>query len=368
MRRGWKIVVALLVALVALLAINMLIVDNQTRDANVTVDGGEIVSLPGGDVQVVDSGEPAGDEGAPIVLIHCFGCSLHWWDSMVPLLEEKHRVIRIDLLGHGGSAKPKSGYAIEDQAGLVAGALDRLGVQGAVVVGHSLGGSVAVSLAERASELVDRVALIDSAPDTSYGELDFIAKLTATPVIGQAVWRMKVGSLIKNGYEQAFAPGYDIDSGFEDPDQVVSDNRAMTYTSFTDSMDAVEDFTDAISLDQRLRATPVPLMAIFGAEDQIDDTGPSLAAYAQVPGARTSEIRGAGHSPNVEKPEETARLILEFAADASDDSVESPPPDIGQNEPEEPREKRRRDNAAGSGGAAGPSGGSRGSTGGVGSG
>ena len=58
-------------------------------------------------------------------------------------------MIRIDLLGHGGSEKPTSGYSIEDQAALVAGALDRLGVQGAVVVGHSMGVAVAVSLAEQ---------------------------------------------------------------------------------------------------------------------------------------------------------------------------------------------------------------------------
>lgn len=377
MRRGWKILIAVVVAIVALLAINMLIVDGQTKDAEVTVDGGEIISLPGGDVQVTDSGEPAGaDAGAPIVLIHCFGCSLHWWDGMLPLLSEKHRVIRIDLLGHGGSAKPKSGYAIEDQAHLVAGALDRLDVQGAVVVGHSLGGAVAVALAEGASELVDRVVLIDEAPDKSYGSLDFLATLTATPVIGEALWRVKVGSLIKKGYEQAFAPDFDIDSGFTDPDQVVADNKAMTFTSYTDSKEAAEDFTGAIALDQRMRATPVPLMVIFGAEDQIYDVGPSLAAFATVPGARTAEIPGAGHSPNVEKPAETARLVLEFAADAGDDSIEAPPPDIGQDKPDKPRagddrpdkprEKRRR--AEGSGGAAGPSGGSRGSSGGVSSG
>jgi pimeloyl-ACP methyl ester carboxylesterase len=376
MKRGWKILIAVLVGLVVLLAINTVIVNGQTKDAGVTVDGGQIITLPGGDVQVTDSGEPtAADAGAPIVLIHCFGCSLHWWDSMLPLLEEKHRVIRVDLLGHGGSAKPKSGYSITDQARLVAGALGRLDVQGAVIVGHSLGGSVAVSLAEQASELVDRVVIIDQAPDSSYGDLDFLAKLTAAPVIGQALWRAKFGSLIKDGYQQAFAPDFDIDSGFDNPDQVVEDNKAMTFTSYTDTIDAENDFTDEIPLDQRMRATPVPLMVIFGSEDQIYDVGPSLAAYRTVPGARTAEVDGAGHSPNVEKPEETSRLVLEFAADASDDSIEAPPADIGQdkpdkpNKPDKPREKRRRHDAAGSGGASGPSqGGSGNSSGGVGAG
>jgi pimeloyl-ACP methyl ester carboxylesterase len=381
-RRGWKILIAIVIALVVLLTINTLIVDAETKDAGVTVDGGQIITLPGGDVQVTDSGEPASDKaGAPIVLIHCFGCSLNWWDGMLPLLSQDHRVIRIDLLGHGGSSKPGSGYAIEDQARLVAGALNRLGVSGAVVVGHSLGGTVAVSLAEQASELVDRVVLIDQAPDSSYGDLDFLAKLTAAPVIGQALWRLKTGSLIKEGYKQAFAPGYDISSGFTNPDQVVDDNKAMTFTSYTATIDAEKDFTDAIPLDQRMRTAVVPLMAIFGAEDQIYDVGPALSAYAAVPGARTVKVAGAGHSPNVEKPEETARLVLEFAADASDDSIEAPPPDIGQDKPDKPNKpggngdkpqkphEKRRHHAAGSGGAGAPNaGGSGNSSGGVSSG
>ncbi len=352
MRRGPKILIAIVVAIVALLAINVPIVGDQTKNAEVTIDGGQIVSLPGGDVQVTDSGEPdgAGAARAPIVLVHCFGCSLHWWDAMLPTLSERHRVIRIDLLGHGGSAKPKSGYAITDQAGLVAGALDRLNVQGAVVVGHSLGGTVAVALAEQASELVDRVVIINQAPDSSYGDLNFLAQLTATPVIGEALWRMKVGSLIKDGYKQAFAPDFDIDSGFANPDQVVDDNRAMTFTSYTESLDAEGDFTDAIALDGRMRAAAVPLMAIFGTEDQIYDVGPAVSAYAAVPGARTAEVEGAGHSPNVEKPEETARLIIEFAADASDDSNEAPPRDVGQdkpNKPNKPNKPRQRGGGAG---------------------
>ncbi len=375
MGRGWKILIGVVVALVVLLGINMLIVDGQTKDAQITVEGGQILTLPGGDVQVTDSGAPSSaNAGAPIVLIHCFGCSLNWWDGMMPLLTQNHRVVRIDLLGHGGSAKPKSGYSIEDQARLVAGALDRLGVQGAVVVGHSLGGSVAVSLAQQASELVDRVAIIDQAPDSSYGDLDFLAKLTAAPVIGEALWRVKFGSLIKQGYKQAFAPGYDIESGFTNPDQVVEDNKAMTFTSYTDTIDAEKAFTDAIPLDQRMRTAAVPLMVIFGSEDQIYDVGPALAAYKAVPGARVAEVDGAGHSPNVEKPEETARLVLEFAADASDDSIEAPPPNIGQNKPggggggQKPHNKRHH-HAQGSGGTTGPNqGGSGNSSGGVGSG
>ena len=97
------------------------------------------------------------------MLIHCYLCSLEWWDELAPLLSEDHRVIRIDLLGHGGSEKPSSGYSIEDQAGLVAGALTGLDVQGAVVVGQSMGAGVAVALAEQSSQLVDRVVAMNQA-------------------------------------------------------------------------------------------------------------------------------------------------------------------------------------------------------------
>jgi pimeloyl-ACP methyl ester carboxylesterase len=330
-RRGWKIVIGVVVALAVLLAVNTLVVDGETRDAEVTVEGGRIVTLPGGEIQVTDSGPPAAARpGAPIVLIHCFGCSLRWWDSMLPLLERRHRVIRVDLLGHGGSAKPKSGYSMEDQGALVAGALDRLGVQGAVLVGHSLGGDVAVSVAEQASELVDRVVLIDEAPDTTYGELDFLAKLSMAPVIGEAMWRIKTDSLIEEGYKQAFAPGYDQADGFDDPDQVARDNEAMTFTSYVDSAQASEDYEDEAPLDARMRTAAVPLMVIFGAEDQIYDVAAALDAYADVPGVRTAKIPGSGHSPNVEKPRETAALISEFAADAGDDSGEHPPRNVGR--------------------------------------
>jgi pimeloyl-ACP methyl ester carboxylesterase len=314
LKRGWKILIALVVGLAVLLVINMVVVDGETEDAGTTIAGGQIISLPGGDVQVLEEG---GGPGAPIVLLHCYSCSLHWWDELAPILAARHRVIRVDLLGFGGSQKPSSGYAIEDQAGLVAGALDQLGVQGAVVVGHSMGFSVAIALADRATQLVDRLVNIDEGPNEDSCSLPFIAKLGYVPVLGQAMWRLTPSFAIKDGYADAFAPGFELADGFPNPDQVVDDYRAMTYTSYKDSYDEAIDYVEQGSLDQRLRAIPVPLLSIFGTEDQICDPKDAQAAYATVPGAQLEEVADAGHSPNVEKPEETARLIERFAADAA---------------------------------------------------
>jgi pimeloyl-ACP methyl ester carboxylesterase len=220
------------------------------------------------------------------------------------------RVVAIDLLGFGGSEKPGSGYSIEDQAELVAQALSRLGVRRATVVGHSLGGAVVVALAEQAPDLVERLVIIDQAPDDEdYGPgLPFTAQLTFLPVIGPALWRITPDFAIKDGLGAAFAPGYDV------PDEFVEDFRRQTYTSYDEAGSAEDDFLKEEPLDRRVEGTGVPLLAIFGAEDQIFESRKALAAYAKVPGVRTALVRGAGHSPNVEKPAQTATLILAFAS------------------------------------------------------
>ena len=213
-------------------------------------------------------------------------------------------MIRIDLLGFGGSQKPSSGYAIEDQAGLVAGALDRLGVQGAVVVGHSMGFSVAVALADRATQLVDRLVNIDEGPTEDSCSLPFIAKLGYTPVLGQAMWRLTPSFAIKDGYADAFAPGFDLADGFPNPDQVVDDYRAMTYTSYKDSADEASDYTEEGSLDQRLRQIPVPLLV------DLRHRGPDLRARGLTGGLRHGPRRPArgdrGRRPLAERREARA--------------------------------------------------------------
>ena len=315
MRRALKFVLVALVVLLALGIVNALVLDSQTKPAEVTADGGEIETASSVDLQVFDS--PAtgpGPEGAPIVLLHCFGCSSQWWNPILEQLNERHRVVRVDLIGHGGSEKPQSGYEIEAQAAAAAEALNSLGVQGATVVGHSLGGIVASSLAEQASELVDRVVLIGVPSESGEASLPFTEKVIRTPVIGQATWRLRLDAMIKRGYESAFAPGTDVSEVFPgDPDRVVDDNRAMTYDSFTSASERADDFLEEQPVASRLAATGVPLMWIDGSEDQIIDATAVSEEFHAVPGAITKLIDGVGHSPNVEAPDETAKLILDFA-------------------------------------------------------
>lgn len=318
MKTRWKVLIVVAVALAALLAINAVVLDSQTKRATASAPGGEILRLSAVDLQVVDlpATQPTGRpsrRGAPIVLLHCYACSTRWWDRLAPLLNANHRVVMVDLIGFGGSEKPKSGYTIEEQAGAVAEALNRLGVEAATVVGHSMGGTVAIALAEQASELVDRVAVMGTRATSDDGSLPLLARITYTPVIGEALWRLRTDGLIKSGYESAFAPGFDFEAAFDDPNQVVEDNRAMTYTSYDRAPAESEDFTDVADNAARITAAAVPFLAILGAEDQIVDTPAAAAAYEAVPGAEVRVLDGIGHSPNLEAPEDTAETLLRFA-------------------------------------------------------
>lgn len=318
MRRALKISVVLVAILFALLLANSLALTGATRDAELNVDGAELIDTSSGTLQVLDEGNP---QGSPIVLLHCFSCSMHWFDRLAPLLGADHRVIRVELLGHGGSEKPRSGYEITDQSAAVAEALSQMGVSNATVVGHSLGGAVAVDLASRSPELATGVLTIGTAPEADLAELSALARLGARPLIGPALKRITdiaPSSMVQDQIEQAFAPGFNLAEGFENPDQVVDDLRSVTYSAFHDARQAFDDYVNESSLAVRLAESGTPAVAIFGSEDQIvEDQQAAVAAYADAPNVETVILDGIGHSANVEAPEAVAPLILKLADEAA---------------------------------------------------
>lgn len=343
MKRRWKFTIVAVVVLAALLAINTVVIDSETKPAGVTAAEGQIFELSSVDLQVVDqpATNPGPDgAGAPIVLLHCYACSLYWWDQIVPLLNQNHRVITLDLTGFGGSEKPKSGYSIPEQARAVSEALNRLGIRGAVVVGHSMGGLVATAVAEGASELVNRVAVIGTPSSSDQAQRPFLGRMAYTPVIGEALWRLRPDALIRQGYESAFAPGFDYEAAFGNPEQVVEDNRAMTYTSFDVAAAESDRFSDEGTIAARITAAGVPFLAILGADDQIVDTPAAAQSFEAVPGATVQVFDGIGHSANLEAPSETAELLLRFAGAAPS------PREIAAAEAQAERRKQRAKAAA----------------------
>jgi pimeloyl-ACP methyl ester carboxylesterase len=271
---------------------------------------GRMIRVDSGDIHVrVD-----GPEGAPtLVLIHGFGASLHWWDRLTGLLSDRYRVVRPDLLGHGGSSKPPSGYHPTDQARMVSEVLVALGVEKATVVGHSMGADIAVALAERSS-LVVRLALVGKGPDASCATIPRLQRVLRAPVIGQALQVRSPAPAVRHGYSLSFAPGFRMASAFDDRNQVLADERAHSFAAFRQGLIGMEDYTRVRGLDERVHDLSLPVLVIFGARDQFWSSFTSVARYRAVPNALVRVIDGAGHTPQVETPSLVARLIDEFAA------------------------------------------------------
>lgn len=297
----WLIGVAFaLLAVVGLLAANTVVVDQRTRPAEAR-DGGTIVETP-----VVAANVKVEGSGSPVVLIHGFGAALDWWDGIAPALATSHRVIRIDLIGHGGTEAPASGYSIERQAELVSAVLDKLGVDRFTVIGHSMGGEVATALAEADPTGVERMILIDSPPkaETTF---KLGTRLALMPVIGEAMSRFTTDAGIRRMLAQGFAPGFEV------PEKFVDDVKQLTYTAFRSAHDGSIAFDEAKAPVERLAAltSPPPLLVIFGSRDGLVSPE-SAELYKKVPGARIEVIEGSGHSPMVEAPAKTLALISGF--------------------------------------------------------
>lgn len=308
--RGWRawsrrrrITLLAVGVLAVLLAWNTVSVRTETAEAS----GEQIVRLPGGDIHVVQDGPP----GAPtVVLLHGLAGSTAWWDPVLPAMRDL-RVVRVDLLGHGGSAKPADGYGIAQHARRVGAVLDQLGVRRATIVGHSTGGAVATSLAEQRRDLVAAIALIDTGPraDAFLGD-SFVARLITTPVVGELIWRLRTDSTIRDALSTAFTREVQI------PDQIIADIRGMTYRSLTATDEAVDAFLKERPIPHRLAGLDLPTLVIFGSQDRRWQQS-SAQDYRRVPHARTEILDGVGHTPMFEDPDTTGSLLHGFAVETA---------------------------------------------------
>ena len=261
MRRFLIIAGSLLAILAVVLVVNAVIVGNETKAATAE-DGGRVLELPGGDLHVTDRGPR---DAPAILLVHCYTCSMAYWQRLQPLLVRDRRVIAVDLLGHGDSEKPKEGYSMEHQADTIAQALDALDAPRVLAVGQSLGGPVVTALAQRHPERIRGLVIMDSASQTKYVDLPLAARIARAPVIGPAIKQVLPDSVVHDELSKAFH------EGFEFPDEFVDDVTGMTFTSFAESPKEGGEFTDERRLDDRIAATGLPATVIFGAEDRIVD-------------------------------------------------------------------------------------------------
>lgn len=253
--------------------------------------------LDGGDIHVREDGPR---DAPALLLIHGTAASTISWDPLVPLLTPSHRVVRIDLLGSGRSAKPAGGdYTVPAQARRAGEALDRLGVERAVVVGHSGGGLVATALAERRPDLVTALALIDTGPSMDAFIGPDTGAVEQWPLPEEQVRRLASSGFSREGYEM--------------PQAFVDEVRGMDLAVFAELMRTPRDYVTQQTAPDRLKVLGKPLLVIFGELDRRWRPA-SAFDYRVVPGARVEMLPDVGHSPNMEDPSRTAEVLLGFTA------------------------------------------------------
>jgi pimeloyl-ACP methyl ester carboxylesterase len=258
----------------------------------------QMVALPGGAIHVVTDGAPA---AGAVVLLHGLAGSTAWWDPVLPALRDRY-VVRIDLLGHGKSAKPDDGYGIAEQARRVGAVLDRLGVRRAIVVGHSSGGYVATALAAQRRGLVRAIVLIDTGPRMdAFTDNGPLGDLLLVPAIGRPLWSLLPDAAFRMALSSAFTRDVAI------PAQLVADVRGMTYRSFTAASAASDAFLRAQPEPDRLARLRLPTLVVFGTRDRRWRPS-SFQDYRVVPGVRFASL-DCGHTPMIEEPAATGRLL-----------------------------------------------------------
>ena len=286
--------------------------DAQPRAAEPRTGGTLIQSLVVANVRDVG-------EGPAIVLIHGLSAAMDWWDPIIPTLAATHRVIAVDLIGHGGTEAPEAGYEIERHAALVSDLMAQLGVAEATIVGHSLGGQVATALAETYPGLVARLVIMNT-PAADVG-FDLGERILEMPVVGQLLAELVTDEMVRRLLEPMFAPGVPV------PDALVADARQLTFTALQQTQAAGEAYRTAMPIHVRIGrlVEPPPTLVILSELDQIvplTDT----ALYATVPAIRVRVLPGIGHSPMIEAPAETAALIAAFIAEPPVLAVDAPVP------------------------------------------
>ncbi|MCV7400092.1 alpha/beta fold hydrolase [Mycobacterium fragae] len=277
--------------------------DDSATAPLVTDARDHLVSVGGNNIHVVENGP---GEGPALLLIHGHAGSTAWWGQMIPWLAVDHRVIRLDLLGHGRSDKPADGYTMSEQARVVGSVLTQLGVNRVIAIGHSTGAVVATALAEQRRDIVTALVLIDTGPNVdAFLWPGGLGELVEVPVIGRLVWALRNRFTIRKALSSAFTREVDI------PVQIIDDVRRMRHRTVATTPKETKAFLAQRSLPDRLRELMIPTLVIFGVEDRRWRSS-SAGEFSVVPHVNVELLAGVGHTPMLEDPGRTAELITSF--------------------------------------------------------
>lgn len=259
----------------------------------------------------------AGD-GPPILLVHGITSSSRTWEAVIDGLAEHHTVIAPDLPGHGSSDKPRGDYSLGAYASALRDLLVVLGLPEVTIVGHSLGGGIAMTFAYQFPERVQRLVLVDSG---GLGEEVSIALRAATlpgaeyvlPVIFGGVGQTLIsvgGRVLSRIGIRASANTRGLVEGIESLGDAPS-RRAFVQTarSVLDSRGQRVDARGRLYL-----AEAMPALLVWGENDRIIPVEHAQQALELVPHGRLEVFPKAGHFPFNDDPARFVAVLHEFIA------------------------------------------------------
>jgi pimeloyl-ACP methyl ester carboxylesterase len=244
----------------------------------------------------------AGD-GEVLLLVHGLGGSSSSWAEVMPKLAGRYRVIAPDLLGHGQSDKPRGDYSPAVFARLLRDLLDALGIDKVTLIGHSLGGGVAMTFASRHRNYCKRLVLLNSG---GFGaEVTVLLRMLSLPGAGFVLPLVAAGRAAWTGGIAA------VRESFPNGD----DRRVFLRTLRS----AVNHRGQAASALECLHLfADLPTQIIGGENDRVIPVAHAHAAHKALPGSRLHILPGVGHDPQIQRPDAVADLIDDFVAQASE--------------------------------------------------
>lgn len=253
----------------------------------------------------------AGPKDAPsLLLIHGFLVSHLEWADVAGALAERFHVIAADLPGFGESEKPgpaRYPYGIETFAETMADLVAAFGVGRAHVVGHSMGGAVALTLAAEHPELVQRLIVVD--PLVYPFELSIKAKLVLYPLIGPVIFKQLYGRGMFRAYfrDEVFGNNGGMNLARVDEHYERFNSPAARESAYA-TLRAIQDTR---SLVARLGRVRTPTLVVWGREDRIFPVAHASRLAKDLGDARL-EILATGHSPAEEAPRPFLQAVQEF--------------------------------------------------------
>ncbi len=273
---------------------------------------GAFLSVDGVRLHYVEAGE-----GSPVVLLHGASTSLRDFEaSLLPLLAKSHRVIAFDRPGYGYSERPTGPWPDPAmQAGLIREALNLLGVEQPILVGHSWSGSVVLAFLLDHAQDASGGVLLAGAVNPWQGGVNWYVNVSGWPIFGRlftTTLSLPLGRLVlDSAIGNVFAPEAPTD-GYRTRTGADLSLRPDSFRASTEDVRSLSAFLERQS--PRYEELETPLLLITGAQDEIVPAwNHAEKLAARLPHAQLVEMAGAGHALHHTRTDEVAKLIEEFA-------------------------------------------------------